>query len=81
MARVAGTVPVEPVAREGQTLRYTAVGLVLALLCAGCATPYQPRGFTGGYSNRRIDASTFHVSFKGNGYTPRQTVETAAMRR
>ena len=52
-----------------------------ALVLAGCATPYQPRGFTGGYSDRRIDSSTFHVSFRGNAYTSRQAVETASLQR
>lgn len=57
--------------------------LVLALLvcgASGCATPYRAyRGFpppTGGYSDMRLDASTFQVTFGGNGYTARQTVET-----
>lgn len=58
------------------------VGLFNTLLVlSGCATAYQPRGFTGGYTDRRIDASTLHVSFRGNGYTPRQTVEIAAFYR
>ncbi len=49
-------------------------GMVIAL--AGCATPYQKSGFSGGYSDVQLDSNTFNVEFRGNGYTRRQTVET-----
>ena len=43
---------------------------VLALsILAGCATPYQPMGFLGGYSETQLDENVFHVSFDGNGFT------------
>lgn len=41
------------------------VGLVLI----GCATPYQSQGFTGGFSETRLDENVFQVSFRGNAYT------------
>ena len=56
-----------------------ACAVALAVLtCAGCVspTPYQPRDGSDGYSDVRVDANTFHVAFKGNTATPRQTVET-----
>jgi hypothetical protein len=56
-------------------------GSVLLLILTACATKYQPRGFTGGFSHVQIDANTYKVSFRGNGYTPRDRVETFLMYR
>jgi hypothetical protein len=53
----------------------TASRLVLVLvfaflgLFAGCATPYQKAGATGGYSETRLDEHVARVVFNGNGYT------------
>lgn len=41
---------------------------VLILLSVSCATVYQPRGFTGGYSSTTFDKNLFRVSFSGNAY-------------
>lgn len=52
-----------------------------ALLLAGCATetPYRPATGTGfervGYSDHQIEPNRFEVSFSGNSYTSRETVE------
>ena len=46
-------------------LRIAAISFVLA----GCATAYGPRGFTGGYSDEKVDEQTYMVSFSGNGNT------------
>ena len=43
----------------------TLVGLALI----GCATPYQSKGFTGGFSETQLDVNVFQVSFRGNAYT------------
>jgi hypothetical protein len=43
--------------------------VVLATSIAGCATPYQAKSFSGGYTDTRISKDTVLVSFKGNGYT------------
>jgi hypothetical protein len=51
------------------------------LVFVGCATGYHGRGFTGGYSDVRLDANTFRVDFRGNALTSRQTVETHLLRR
>lgn len=47
----------------------TITASVLSLLNVGCATPYQKVGFTGGYSETRLDEHVFRVNFRGNGYT------------
>src|SRR6266498_1385348 len=59
-----------PAARTSALL--AAAGAAIAL--GGCATPYQPRGFTGGYTNFETQPGVYYVSFQGNGYTPRETV-------
>jgi hypothetical protein len=45
---------------------------VLGLLAlAGCATDYQPQGFTGGYDDYLTAPDVAVVTFHhGNGYTP-----------
>ncbi len=47
----------------------------------GCATPYQPRGFRGGYSDYRVSADVFSVSFRGNSSTREEVVEEFLLRR
>ena len=61
--------------------RWTAFFAVIALPLIACATQYQPRGFTGGYSQVQIDATTYKVSFRGNAYTSRDRVESYLMYR
>jgi hypothetical protein len=41
---------------------------MLGLLLLGCswATPYQPKGLSGGYSEDQLSENTFRVSFLGN---------------
>jgi len=57
-------------------------GLFLVMfIIAGCATPYQRKGFKGGYSDFRIDANTFRVQFTGNAHTSQETVEVYAFYR
>lgn len=43
--------------------------LPLALAAYGCATSYQPNGFSGGFSETQLGENIFRVSFRGNGYT------------
>lgn len=53
-------------------IRNIALSAVLActVALAGCAgTPYQPHGFTGGFSEEQLDTNVFKVSFSANGYT------------
>ena len=42
---------------------------LLAACLLACATPYQERGLTGGFSNTRFKEDVFQVTFNGNGYT------------
>ena len=48
------------------------IAVLAALLLAGCATPYQRTGFSGGFSETRLQENAFSVSFRGNGYTSRE---------
>jgi hypothetical protein len=61
--------------RMSSRVVFTGFILCLFSLC-GCATPYQPLGFRGGYSDLLLESDRFRVSFKGNGYTSADTVET-----
>lgn len=54
---------------EGQFMRAPYLLFVLVVILSGCATSYQSRGFTGGYSETRLGENIFQVSFRGNGYT------------
>jgi hypothetical protein len=56
-------------------------GLGIAALLSACttATPYQPnikgQAVTGGYSDQRLEADRYRVTFTGNSLTSRETVE------
>lgn len=56
-------------------MRPVLLAVSLLFLFAACATPYQPSGLAGGFTDSQLDANTFRVGFRGNGYTPRETVE------
>lgn len=47
----------------------------LALLLTGCATQYQKKGFTGGFSETQMSENVFRVYFRGNGYTRDERAE------
>ena len=49
--------------------------LVLPITLVACATTYQPKSFSGGFSETQLDSTTVRVAFEGNGYTNRTTVE------
>jgi hypothetical protein len=44
------------------------------LTVAGCATPYQSGGLSGGYSEKKINDSAYVVSFNGNGFASKDRV-------
>lgn len=50
--------------------------IALALTLVACATTYQPKGLSGGYSEIQLDPTTVRVTFEGNGYSTRSTVES-----
>jgi hypothetical protein len=53
--------------------------LVVAAAAAGlsaCATQYGQEGFTGGFDIKDLGQDVYRMSFSGNGYTSRETVQT-----
>jgi len=54
---------------------------ILVATLAGCATSYQPEGFSGGFSETQLDKNVFRVSFKGNGYTHQDRAEEMTLLR
>jgi hypothetical protein len=55
--------------------------LTVALMLAGCATPYQEMGLLGGVSAARIDEHTVQIRAQGNGYTDVAKIQTFVMLR
>ena len=55
----------------------------LALSACATATPYGPAGYGSryGYSEQRVDADRYRVSFSGNSVTSREQVEMALLLR
>src|SRR5258708_3051522 len=47
----------------------------VAVSLASCATPYAQSGLTGGFDVPELRPDVFRVSFQGNGYTSRETVQ------
>jgi hypothetical protein len=44
--------------------------LILGMIViAGCATPYQPQGLTGGFTEIQLEKNVFRISVRGNGLT------------
>lgn len=48
----------------------------LAVLSGCTSTPYQPTGMTGGYRELQIREDVWRVTFGGNGFTTRESVQT-----
>jgi hypothetical protein len=46
-----------------------AVAILLAVGIGACATPYQQRGFAGGYTDQRIGRDRFLITVNVNSYT------------
>ncbi len=55
-------------------LKLSVAAIALSIV-TGCSTPYQQRGFRGGYSETRVGQDTVLVSFKGNGFTSKERVQ------
>lgn len=53
---------------QGRRIRLAAFVAALVAL-VGCATAYQSRGFTGGFSETQLGENIFRVSFEGNEFT------------
>lgn len=67
-----------PIHRSRPVLAAT-LALAAGLSACATATPYQPnlpgQAVSGGYSEQRLEADRFRVSFRGNSLTARETVE------
>lgn len=46
-----------------------------AAILVSCSTPYQQSSFTGGSDVRELRPDVYRVSFQGNGYTTRESVQ------
>lgn len=57
------------------------ITLSIILALAGCATGYEPQGWSGGFSESQIDTNVFNVTFKGNEYTERDKANDFALLR
>jgi hypothetical protein len=55
--------------------------LLVGLALGGCATTYQPQGFSGGFTETQLDTNVFRISFKGNGFTNVDRAEELALLR
>jgi hypothetical protein len=55
--------------------------LASTLVMASCATTYQPKGLTGGFSETQLDEDLFTVRFSGNGYTSSERASDFALLR
>jgi hypothetical protein len=56
--------------------------LLISLLLAACAaTPYQPMGSNGGYSELQLNQTTYTVSAQGNDFTSADQVNAILLRR
>lgn len=55
--------------------------LLWLFLLAGCVTPYQPLGYTGGFSETQLSENIFQVNFKGNGDTSSERASDFALLR
>lgn len=48
---------------------------------AGCATGYKPNGLGGGFSDVQLNADTFQIDVRGNGYTTQERARNIALLR
>jgi len=51
------------------------------LFLVGCATPYKPEGFMGGFSDTQYAPDVFRVVFRGNAYTSADRAQDFALLR
>jgi hypothetical protein len=65
--------------RRAGAFALVVAGALATTACAVGPTPYQPATagsqIRGGYSDQQIEANRFSVTFAGNSYTSRETVE------
>jgi hypothetical protein len=47
----------------------------IAASLASCATPYTEQGLIGGFDVKELRPDVYRVSFQGNGFTTRESVQ------
>lgn len=52
----------------GENMKYIMTVLTIIVL-TGCVTPYQSKGFTGGFVSQWVGPDTLQVNVKGNSFT------------
>lgn len=57
------------------------LGLFLAASLSGCATSYQAKSFSGGFSETMLAPDTFKINFAGNGFTSAERASDFAILR
>lgn len=62
-------------------MKLIAILLATSTVLSGCATAYQPQGYTGGFSETQLQPNVFRVSFKGNGATSAERAADFALLR
>lgn len=61
-------------------MRRMALALVATALLSACATSYQPKAWSGGFSETQLSPGTFMVNFAANAYTtPEQALDFAIL--
>jgi hypothetical protein len=63
---------------QAQQMNKLIIAIITALTLASCATSYQPKGFTGGFSDFMVASDEAVITFNGNGFTDVMRVLTMA---
>lgn len=57
------------------------VASMILVTAGGCATTYQPKGFSGGFSETMLAPDVARIRFNGNGYTSGERAQDFALLR
>ena len=60
---------------------FVLLAAVLLLAFGSCATEYQSKGFSGGFSDTQLAPDAFQIRFAGNGYTSSERAQDFALLR
>ena len=62
-------------------MRKQLIFIAACFICSGCATGYQSKGLSGGYTDMDLGGGKYLVSFSGNGFTKRDGTQKYAIQR